>query len=56
MFPKVYILLEMTTKIPRANTAATPSFCFSFICNLETIVIGKAIIAQSEKMLTVQIL
>lgn len=46
------VLLEMMTKIPSAKMPATPSFCFSFICSLETMVIGSAMMMASEKMLT----
>lgn len=47
-----YSLLEMITKTPSANTAATPSFCLNFICNLMTMVIGRLIIMASLMILT----
>lgn len=42
----------MMTKKPRAKTPPTAIFCFSFICNRDTIVIGKQMMAKSENMLT----
>lgn len=44
----------MMTKTPRAKIAATPSFCFNFICNLMTMVIGRDIMIASLMMLTTQ--
>lgn len=35
------VLLAMMTKNPRAKIAATPSFCFIFICSFMTMVMGK---------------
>lgn len=47
-----YSLLEMITNTPSAKTAATPSFCFNFICSLMTMVIGSEMMMASEMMLT----
>lgn len=38
--------------MPSAKTAATPSFCFNFICSLMTMVIGSEMMIASEMMLT----
>ena len=46
-----YVLLAMTTKKPRANIAATPIFCLSFICSRETMVMGKQMMITSVMML-----
>ena len=42
------------TKKPRRNTPITAIFCFIFICSLDTIATGRAMMAASEKMLTVR--
>lgn len=47
-------LLEMITNTPSAKTAATPSFCFIFICSLMTIVIGSEMMMASDMMLTTE--
>jgi hypothetical protein len=50
------LLLAITTKKPREKTAATPSFCLSFIWSRETMVMGRQMIITSVKMLTCQTL
>ena len=45
------VLLAITTKKPRAKIPATPSFCFSFICSLETMVMGRQMMNTSVAML-----
>jgi hypothetical protein len=48
----VNALLDMTTKKPKANMAAIPSFCLSFSWSFMTMDMGRQMIMASENMLT----
>ncbi len=52
----MHVLPAMTTRKPRAKTAATASFCLSFICSFRTIVMGKLIAAQRQFNATIGVL